>query len=325
MKTVAIVYGGYSKEEIISFKSAEQIEEALDKSKYIVYKVLVNRNSWCVNTPMGDLPVNKNDFSFLQKGSKVTFDAVFMAIHGTPGEDGKLQSYFEMLNIPLTTCNAFVSALTFNKFTTKIYLQQYGIETAKAIVLRKSSDVDVDAIVSKLGLPIFVKPNSGGSSFGVTKVKHKSQLVEAVNKALAEDTEAILEEFIDATELTNGVYKNGIETIVMPVTEIVSKTEYFDYEAKYEGLSDEITPARLSSEETKLCQSISKRIYEILGCSGVVRIDYLKNGDKFYFMEVNTVPGMSKESIIPQQARAAGMTESDFYSILIDDAIKANA
>lgn len=321
MKNIAVVYGGYSKEEVVSFKSAEQISEAIDKSKYKVYKVLINNNIWQVNTLTGDLPIDKNDFSFINQGNKVTFDAVFMAIHGTPGEDGILQSYFSMLNIPLTTSNSFVSSLTFNKFATKTYLKEFNIETAKAVVIRKNDVINEEAIVEQLGLPIFVKPNNGGSSFGVTKVKEIGQLKEAVEKALIEDTEAILEEFIEATEVTNGVYLSNGVINVLPITEIVSKTEFFDYEAKYEGLSDEITPARLSEEETQKCQALSKEIFQLLNCSGVVRIDYLKRDDTFYFMEVNTVPGMSGESIIPQQVRATGMTVTDFYSLLIEDAI----
>ncbi|MDA3890689.1 MAG: D-alanine--D-alanine ligase [Salinivirgaceae bacterium] len=324
MKTIAIVCGGYSKEDVISYKSAEQIEEGLDKSRYIVYKVFVSRQAWVVKTNAIDLPIDKNDFSFIHKGVKIRFDAVFMAIHGSPGEDGKLQSYFEMLNIPISTCNAFVAALTFNKYATKAYLKGYGIESAKAVVVRNDLHVDENSIIEKLGLPIFVKPNNGGSSFGVSKVKEKGQLKEAIEKALVEDVEAILEEFIEGKEVTDGVYCYGNEITALPITEIVSKTEFFDFEAKYEGLSDEITPARLSDEQTYECQSLSEKIYKLLNCKSLVRIDYIIRDNKFYFMEVNTVPGMSKESIIPQQVRATGMSVTDFYSKLIEDAIERN-
>lgn len=322
MKTIAVVCGGYSKEEVVSLKSGEQIAQAIDANKFNVYKVLINKSGWSVLTENIQLTIDKNDFSFMLNGNKVVFDAVFMAIHGTPGEDGKLQSYFELLNIPITTCNSFVSALTFNKFATKTYLKEYNILTAKAIMLRKNQAFDESEIINKLGLPIFVKPNNGGSSFGVTKVKEAGQLVEAIEKAFVEDTEVILEEFIEGQEFTCGAFVSTAENLILPITEIVSKTEFFDYKAKYEGLSDEITPARLTPEQTAECQSLTREIYTILNCSGVVRIDFLMRNNKFYFMEVNTVPGMSKESIVPQQVRAFGLTVSDFYTKLIDDAIQ---
>jgi D-alanine-D-alanine ligase len=321
MKTIAVVCGGYSKEEVVSLKSGEQIAQAIDANKFNVYKVLINKSGWSVLTENIQLTIDKNDFSFMLNGNKIFFDAVFMAIHGTPGEDGKLQSYFELLNIPLTTCNSFVSALTFNKFATKTYLKEYNILTAKDIMLRKNQAFVESEIINKLGLPIFVKPNNGGSSFGVTKVKAAGQLVEAIEKAFVEDTEIILEEFIEGQEFTCGAFVSTTENLILPITEIVSKTEFFDYKAKYEGLSDEITPARLSPEQTAECQSLTQEIYTILNCSGVVRIDFLMRNNKFYFMEVNTVPGMSKESIVPQQVRAFGLTVSDFYTKLIDDAI----
>jgi len=322
MKTVAIVCGGYSKEEIISLKSAEQIVPCIDPSKFKAYKVLINKKAWVVKAENQDIPIDRNDFSFVLNGNKIVFNAVFMAIHGTPGEDGKLQSYFEMLNIPLTTCNSFVSALTFNKFATKTYLKEYGILTAKAMVLRKNQEFDTTEIVNKLGLPIFVKPNNGGSSFGVTKVKEASQLSLAITKAFVEDYEVILEEFIEGREFTNGAFASSTEDLVLPITEILSKTEFFDYKAKYEGLSDEITPAQLSEKQTLECQELTRNIYKLLNCNGVVRIDYLMRNDKFYFMEVNTVPGMSEQSIIPQQVRVHGLTVTDFYTKLIEDALQ---
>lgn len=322
MKNIAIVCGGFSKEEIISFKSAEQIAPVIDQTKYKVYTVLINKETWLVKGLDSEPAIDKSDFSFEYQGQKICFDAVFMAIHGTPGEDGNLQAYFSLLNIPVTTCSPFVSALTFNKFACKAYLEKYDIPSAKAVVLRKEDNYSETEIIEKLGLPIFVKPNNGGSSFGVSKVKKAADLQAALEKAFVEDNELILEEFIEGREFTNGVFINQSDKYILPVTEIVSKTEFFDFEAKYKGLSDEITPAQLDTKETSAVQEMTQHIYALLGCNGVVRIDYLYRDGIFYFMEVNTVPGMSAESIIPQQVKAYGMTITDFYSLLIEDAIQ---
>jgi D-alanine-D-alanine ligase len=323
MKTIAIVCGGYSKEEVISLRSAEQISQVIDHEKYETFTVLINREKWVAKIPGKEIPISKDDFSFIMNGRKVAFDAVFMAIHGTPGEDGRLQAYFEMLDIPVTTCNIFVSALTFNKFATKLFVKEYGILTADALMFRKNQHIDTKSIINRFGFPMFVKPNNGGSSFGVTKVKEPAQLIVAIEKAFEEDNEIIIEPFIQGGEYTCGVFKSAAETLVFPVTEIVSKTEFFDFEAKYtKGMSEEITPARLTPDKSKECQELSSKIYDLLGCNGVVRIDYLKQDDRFYFMEINTVPGMSAESIIPQQARAYGLSVTEFYSKLIDDAIE---
>ncbi|MBI9069037.1 MAG: D-alanine--D-alanine ligase [Salinivirgaceae bacterium] len=321
MKNIAVVCGGYSKEEVISIQSAEQIMEAIDKTKYKVFSVIISKDSWSVKTESGLIPIDKNDFSFSNDDIKIVFDAVFMAIHGTPGEDGKLQSYFEMLNIPVTTSNSFVSALTFNKYACKAFLQNFGVLSANAYLLRKGEKYEADDIEEEVGLPMFVKPNSGGSSFGVTKVKRSEDIIPAIEKAFAEDDEIIIEEFIEGGEFTCGVFCSENENIVLPLTEIVSKTEFFDFEAKYKGLSDEITPARLDNDQTNECQELSYDIYKLLNCSGIVRIDYLLRDDQFYFMEANTVPGMSKESIVPQQVRAYGMSVTEFYTLLIEDAI----
>jgi len=321
-KTIAVVCGGYSKEEEISLKSAEQISEIIDKSQFIVYTVLINQDEWSVLFPTGNLPIDKNDFSFRFRENKITFDAVFMAIHGTPGEDGKLQSYFEMLNIPVTTGDSFVSALTFNKYAAKTYLKDAGVLTAKAALVRKGDNYSIQEIIDKLGLPVFVKPNNGGSSFGVTKVKHSNMLKEAIDKAFKEDYEVIIEEFIEGREFTAGLFISSNRKFILPVTEIISKTEFFDYEAKYKGLSNEVTPAEISQEQTIRCQRLTYEIYKILNCKGVVRVDYLLKNNQFYFMEVNTVPGMSKESIIPQQIKTYGEDLSDFYTKLINDAIE---
>lgn len=321
MKTIAVVCGGYSKEEIISLKSAAQIEQSIDASKYVVYKVLINKETWVVKSFGEDIHVDKNDFSFKLNGNKIIFDAVFMAIHGTPGEDGKLQSYFEMIGIPMTTCSAFVSALTFNKFISKLYLMKFGIVSAKDVLLRRDMEYNTDTIKEELGLPIFVKPNNGGSSFGISKVNDSSGLTYAIEKAFGEDDEVIVEEYIEGREFTCGGFISDEEEIVFPVTEIVSKTDFFDFEAKYGGLADEITPAQISKELTNKCQKLTLDIYKALKCTGLVRIDFLLRKNIFYFMEVNTVPGMSKESIIPQQVAAYGMSAVEFSSKLLKDAL----
>lgn len=325
MKTIAVVCGGYSKEEIISLKSAEQIAQIIDRDKFEIFTVFVNKEKWVAMLPSGEVSIDKNDFSFSVDGKKVCFDAVFMAIHGTPGEDGKLQSYFDILNIPVTTCNVFVSALTFNKYACKLYLKEYGILTAKSLVLSKTDNVNIDSIADQIGFPMFVKPNNGGSSFGISKVKSLNNLPQAIEQAFNEDEQIIIEEFIEGREFTCGVFKSANQSMVLPITEIVSENEFFDFEAKYQGKSNEITPADLPANQFEYCQQLTSKIYDVLGCSGVVRIDYLLRNNQFYFMEVNTVPGMSAESIIPQQVKEHGLTVTNFYTLLIEDAIKRHS
>ncbi len=321
MKKVAVVCGGYSKEYVISIKSAEQIAKTIDADLFEVYTVSVTQNEWVTKVNGADLPIDKNDFSFVLNGQKIIFDVVFMAIHGTPGEDGKLQSYFEMLNIPVTTCNSFVSAITFNKYASKLYLKEFGILTANSVLLTKGvSDIDTTKIIKKLGFPMFVKPNNGGSSFGVSKVKTEEELLPAIEKAFAEDYQIIIEEFIEGREFTCGVFKDNGKNTLLPITEIVSKNDFFDYQAKYEGFADEITPADLPEQQFAECQKLTSDIYNLLNCSGIVRIDYLQKDDKFYFMEANTVPGMSAESIIPKQAKAYGISLTDLFARLINNA-----
>ncbi|MBO7434068.1 MAG: D-alanine--D-alanine ligase [Salinivirgaceae bacterium] len=321
MKNIAVVCGGYSKESVISLRSAEQIASVIE-SDYSAYTVLITRDAW--NAKIGDkmYPIDRNDFTFSLDGKKISFDAVFMAIHGTPGEDGMLQSYFDMLNIPYTTCNAFVSALTFNKFACKVFLKEYDILTADAILLRRNTPVQEQDLENRFGYPMFVKPNNGGSSFGVTKVKTRNDLLPAIERAFAEDNEVIIEPFIKGGEYTCGVFKTDKESIVFPPTEIVSKNEFFDVEAKYTpGMSEEITPARLPASQIKNCQELTSKIYDLLGCTGVVRIDYLMQSGKFYFMEINTVPGMSRESIIPKQTVVYGLPLKELYIKQINDAL----
>jgi D-alanine-D-alanine ligase len=325
MKNLAIVCGGYSKESIVSLKSAESIMEVIDQNQFNPFVLYIDKNTWVVKKDNDEYRIDKNDFSCTINNKKITFDAVFMAIHGTPGEDGKLQAYFEILNIPFTTCDSITSAITFNKYATKQYLKPYNIAMCDIILLRKGVNYNTETIANKLGFPLFVKPNAGGSSFGVSKVKNIAELEPAIEKAFAEDNEVVIEPFIDGREFTCGVFKSDELSVALPVTEIVSKTEFFDYEAKYEGKSDEITPAHLSKEQTEECQQISSTIYDLFNCKGMVRIDFILSNDTFHFMEINTVPGMSKESIIPQQVRANNMNVSEFYTALINDAISRNA
>lgn len=322
---VALIYGGFSREKEISENSAKCIKSTLDPKKYEVYPILIDKNGWFYKSESETNKINKTDFSFTVNSKKVIPDVAYIIIHGTPGENGILQSYLDLLNIPYTTCNAFTSALTFNKAATKYFLSQHNIKTAPSILLRKNDIISTKTIIEELGLPMFVKPNNGGSSFGATKVKKSEELLIAIENAFNEDHEVIIETYIPATELTCGVMKVcGKEHLFSP-TEIVPKKEmnkeFFDYEAKYKGLAEEITPARISKELTEEIQSLSSKIYDILGCNGVVRIDYLYSNGTLYFMEINTVPGMSEQSIIPQQASYYGMSLNELNDMLIEDAL----
>ncbi len=324
-KNIAIVAGGDSSEYIVSVESASNIKKSLDTKRYNPYLITIKGNRWVLGTPDDPGPeIDKNDFSVSLNGEKKVFDCVFMAIHGTPGEDGRLQAYFELLNIPYTTCGVLTSAVTFNKYMCKGFLNNFGVLSAKAMLVRRGNKFDSKKIAAAIGLPCFIKPNNGGSSFGVTRVTKESQIKDAVNKALMEDDEVIIEEFIEGTELTGGVIKTADREILFPLTEIVSKNEFFDFNAKYNRQADEITPARISDRLTRECQEISSAIYDILDCRGIVRIDYILNDGKFYFLEVNTVPGMTDTSIIPQQAEAMGMPITELFTLAIEDAIESS-
>lgn len=318
---VALVYGGYSKEEEISLNSANCVASAIDPDIFTVYRISITKKGWFFVDGDFCSSVDKNNFSFKTQTAVIIPDVVFIMIHGTPGEDGLLQGYFDMLNMPYTTCSAFVSALTFNKIATKHYISQYGILTAKSQLFRKNQTIDPDILISELGLPMFVKPNNGGSSFGNTKVKMKDEIIPAIEKAFNEDIEVIVEQFITGMELTCGVFKANGEIMIFPVTEIVSENEFFDYEAKYKGLSQEITPARISAELMMQVQNTSLNIYNILGCKGIVRIDYLYDGQQLFFMEINTIPGMSEASIIPQQALCYGISVKELNTLLLNNAL----
>ena len=322
-KNIAIVAGGNSSEYVVSVASASNIEKSLDKKLYTPWLITIKGDRWIEGTPDKPGPeIDKNDFSLILDGEKITFDCVFMAIHGTPGEDGRLQSYFDLLGIPFTTSGVLASAITFNKYVCKGFLNSFGILSPKAMLVREGYKFDTSRIAGEIGLPCFIKPNNGGSSFGVTRVTEESQIKEAIAKALKEDSEVIIEEYISGTEITGGVFKSADRQILFPLTEIVSKNEFFDFEAKYNREADEITPARIPETLTKACQGISSLIYDIIDCRGIVRVDYILTDEKFYFLEVNTVPGMTDTSIIPQQAEAIGIDMTGLFGMVIEDAIE---
>lgn len=322
MKTIAVAAGGNSSEFEISVKSAEGVCNALGAS-YNTYLIMIRGANWYWEDSRGRaFSIDKNDFSLTVDDKKIRFDGVFIAIHGTPGENGLLQGYFDMIGMPYSSCDAFCSALTFNKQATKLFLREYGIDMAEAILIRKGNEMDDNAIVKQVGLPCFVKPNDSGSSFGVSKVNKKEELAEAFRKAFEESDEVLVEAYMKGREVACGVLKTGNKTIVLPVTEIISKTEFFDYAAKYTGMSDEITPANMPADITDEIQRLSSYIYDLLGCRGIVRVDFIVVGTKPLFLEINTVPGMTDESLVPQQAKAAGISLTDLYSMAVEDMLK---
>jgi D-alanine-D-alanine ligase len=320
MRTIAIVAGGDSPEYEISVKSAVSVSNSLS-SKYIVYIIMIRGENWYWEDNKGRYhSIDKNDFSLIVDDSKIRFDAVFIAIHGSPGENGLLQGYFDMIQIPYSSCGSFCSALTFNKQACKLFLKEYSIPMAESILIRKNDHVDPEKIIENTGLPCFVKPNDSGSSFGVTKVSEKNKLLLAVESAFKESDEVLVETFMKGREVACGVVKTREKNLVFPVTEIISKNEFFDFEAKYTpGKSDEITPADLPPELTETIQNLSSRIYDILDCKGIVRVDFIIIDNKPWFLEINTVPGMTPESIIPKQAEAAGISQKDLYSMVIEN------
>ena len=321
-KNIAVIAGGNSSEFPVSIRSAEQIAGELDPGRYDIYKIIIKGTNWILeDEKTGQIPVNKDNFSCNTPAGRLKFDCALITIHGTPGEDGKLQGYFESLNIPYTSSGILSSSLTFNKKATKLFLKSFGILSPAAIYLYKGKLVKTETIINKLGLPVFVKPNQSGSSFGVTKADNEATLEKAISYAFEEGDEIIIEEFIEGSEITCGMLKAGSKEIIFPLCEIVSKNEFFDYEAKYTpSKAEEIIPARISADKTKECQSLSSYIYSAIDCRGIVRIDYIHSDDKFYFLEVNTIPGMSAESIVPKMAREYGISLRELYTLVIDDA-----
>jgi D-alanine-D-alanine ligase len=308
-KNIAIIMGGYSSEYQISIKSGSVVKACLDSSKYNSYCIHIFKDKWVyVDEDSNEHPIDKNDFSIVVDKKKIVFDCVFNAIHGSPGEDGLMQAYFELLNIPHTSCNMYQAALTFNKRDLLATLRPYGIKTATNYCLNLGDPIDEDAIINKVGLPCFVKANKAGSSFGITKVYEKRDLNEAIDKAFREDNEIIIESFLDGVEVSVGVITYQGKVTVLPLTEIVSENDFFDYAAKYQGQSQEITPARISEDLAQKVRKEAKRIYEILKLKGLSRSEFIFKDGEPYLLEVNTVPGLTEESILPQQARAAGIT-----------------
>ena len=318
---VAVIAGGDSSEFVVSVKSGANVLKAIDNERYNPWLVEMQNNRWEVKRDGEKISeIDKSDFSFLLNGEKINFDFAYITIHGTPGEDGILQSYFELLKIPYSTCNPHSSALTFNKWYCNNYLQNQGIKMAKSRLFPKGVKVDAQKLIEELGLPVFIKPNAGGSSFGITKVKTVDEVEAAINKAWEESNEALAEEFIGGTEFTCGAVKLKGEKIIFPVTEVLPKNEYFDFEAKYTpGAAEEITPARLPENLFKKCQELTAEIYDLCNCSGIVRVDYILKDGQFYFLEVNTTPGMTATSFIPQQIEAMGSTLKEIITQIIDE------
>ncbi|MCK6694693.1 MAG: D-alanine--D-alanine ligase [Thermoanaerobaculia bacterium] len=319
MKNIAILTGGDSAERVISLKSGKVVYDHLPTDRYRSFLIDIQGADWKeVNS---GAQVDKNDFSLTLNGEKIRFECAFAALHGSPLEDGKMQGYLDMIGLPYTCCDGFVSGLTMNKYLTKIQLAPLGIPMAKSVLLRREEPVN-EARLLAMGLPLFVKPNTHGSSFGVTKVKTAGQLMPAIEAVWPYDREAVVEAFMPGREFSNGALRVNGEIVVLPVTEIIPETEFFDFAAKYEGKSQEVTPADLSPELERQCRERSRFLYEVLRCKGVVRFDYILVGDTFHFLEANTIPGISPASIVPQQARAYGWELGEFFGLLIEEAQK---
>ena len=319
MKNIAILTGGDSEERVISLKSGQVVFDHLPKDLYRCFQLDINGSDW---THIGTgTAVDKNDFSLTLDGEKIHFDCAFAALHGSPLEDGKLQGYLDLMQVPYTCCDGYVSALTMSKHNTKTQLAPLGIPMAKGTLLHKGAPVD-ETVLLEMGLPLFVKPNTHGSSFGVTKVKTAGELLPAIEEAFRFDDEVLVEAFMPGREFSNGVLRVNGEVVVLPVTEIIPDDEFFTFAAKYEGRSKEVTPADLTPEQTRQVQSRTAQIYQALGCKGVVRIDFILVGDTFYLLEPNTIPGISPASIVPQQAQAHGWSLGSFFSLLIVEALR---
>ncbi len=324
-KKIALVTGGYSGEAEISYLSAATMQKHADPTLFNVYKIDISPSGWIYENEKGaKSAVERSDFSVVDSGEKINFDAVMMCIHGTPGEDGKLQGYFDMLKLPYTSCDAATSALTFNKRYTVAVAAFSGIKVARSLHLFLHEKSSPQNILQQLSLPLFVKPNNGGSSIGMSKVSKAEDLQDALDKAFKEDDQVLVEEFIKGREITIGVYRNGAEVVALPMTEISTDKAFFDFEAKYKGKSKEVTPAEVDDEIANKIREAAKKIYHIFNCRGVIRIDFIYNEkeNEPYMLEVNTVPGQSDASIVPQQVRASGMSLQEFYTIIINQALE---
>ena len=326
-RTIAIVCGGDSSEHDVSLRSAQGLYSFFDKERYNVYIVDMKGTDWQVQLPDGTTtPIDMNDFSFREQGQLRLFDYAYITIHGTPGENGILQGYFDLIHMPYSTSGVLVEAMTFDKFVLNQYLRGYGVRVAESILVRRGQEnqIDEQQLVETVGMPCFVKPACDGSSFGVSKVKNADQLAPALRKAMMESNEVMIEQYLDGTEITVGCYKTKDKSVVFPVTEVVTKNEFFDYDAKYNGQVDEITPARIPEDTARRAQQLTSAIYDILHCNGIVRIDYIitrgdDGQDKINMLEINTTPGMTATSFIPQQVRAAGLNITDVLTDIVEN------
>jgi len=322
-RNIAIVCGGDSSEHDVSLRSAQGLYSFFDKERYNVYLVDVKGIDWRVELPGGiTAPIDRNDFSFVEDGKAKLFDYAYITIHGTPGENGLLQGYFDLIHLPYSTSGVLVEAMTFDKFVLNQYLRSYGVSVADSLLIRRGYEqlVSDDEVEKHIGMPCFVKPASDGSSFGVSKVKKKDQLAPAIRKAMLESPEVMVEQYLEGTEITQGVYKTREKQVLLPITEVVTSNEFFDYDAKYNGQVEEITPARISDELANRVSQISSHIYDILHCNGIIRIDYIISPEgKITMLEVNTTPGMTATSFIPQQVRAAGLTMTDVLTEIVEN------
>ena len=322
-RNIAIVCGGDSSEHDVSLRSAQGLYSFFDKERYNVYIVDIKGQDWHVELPDGTTArIDRNDFSFIENGKAMLFDYAYITIHGTPGENGILQGYFDLVDIPYSTSGVLVEAMTFDKFVLNQYLRGYGVSVADSLLIRRGYEnlVSEDEIEQRIGMPCFVKPAADGSSFGVSKVKNKDQLAPALRKAMMESDEVMVEQFLEGTEISIGVYKTREKSVVLPATEVVTQNEFFDYDAKYNGQVQEITPARLSDDITRRVREITSHIYDILHCNGIIRIDYIITPEgKINMLEINTTPGMTATSFIPQQAQAAGIPMTDILTDIIEN------
>lgn len=330
-RNLAIVCGGDSSEHGVSLRSARALYSFFDKERYNIYIVEMRGHDWHVELPGGiTAPIDRNDFSFVEDGRMVQFDYAYITIHGTPGENGLLQGYFDLIGLPYSTSGVLVEAMTFDKFVFNQYMRGYGVLVADSLLIRKGYEelVSDDDVEERIGMPCFVKPAADGSSFGVSKVKEKDQLAPAIRKAMLESPEVMVESYIEGTEISVGCYKTKDKSVVLPATEVVPATEFFDYDAKYNGKVREITPARLSEDTARRVREITSHIYDILHCNGIIRIDYIisrgkgadgSEVDKIYMLEVNTTPGMTATSFIPQQVKAAGMEMKDVLTDIVEN------
>ncbi|WP_350287798.1 D-alanine--D-alanine ligase [uncultured Croceitalea sp.] len=324
-KNIAVIMGGYSSEYYISLKSGSVVMHHLDRQKYNCYGITISKSGWYyMDESEQPHEIDKNDFSINIGGQKVVFDCVFNAIHGTPGEDGRLQAYFELLQLPQTSCGSYQAALTFNKRDLLSTLKPYGIKCATSYFLNFGDAIDHDTIIAKVGLPCFVKANRAGSSFGISKVYKKDELDAAIAKALSEDHEVIIESYLDGTEVSVGVITYNGEVTVLPMTEIVSENDFFDYEAKYEGKSQEITPARITANQERNAAKTARKVYKVLGMKGYSRSEFIFMGDEPYMLEMNTTPGLTEESLLPQQAHEAGISLAELFESAIVEALSNN-